>query len=237
MKSSELPKIPGLIRLQNPETGGEPTLDHQYTLRDAAAIHLQGIRTHLSKISVTEPILIIGMSMGGMIMSYLASEFRKELPKNTRFRFLATSANLPTQPVISDELIRFWQTAIPGDSKSFAPILKPFFSLAYVSQFPDQFRDYCAFRANGANQQTPRGFMRQVGAIKSFPGAETFAAVDPSECEFIGAGDDQVLGKSHSHILQDLVPGAFHCELPGVGHMINMERPDLFHRELIGITT
>ncbi|MGZ3782741.1 MAG: hypothetical protein ACXVCY_19010 [Pseudobdellovibrionaceae bacterium] len=73
MHNSEIPDIPGLLALQNPEVGDGVTLDSKYSLYDVAEIHLKEINAILSNRSASkEKFWIIGMSMGGMVNSILA---------------------------------------------------------------------------------------------------------------------------------------------------------------------
>ncbi len=126
MKADELPFIDGLLRLENPEIGSGPDWSgREYSLIDVASFHAKNIaKLNLSKV------VVIGMSMGGMIASIIASNFRQLLPKNSTFRLLVTSANLPDCPAITAQMLQEWSTARRGDFESYKKVLSPFFPMS-----------------------------------------------------------------------------------------------------------
>ncbi|MGZ3771598.1 MAG: hypothetical protein ACXVCP_18835 [Bdellovibrio sp.] len=103
MHNSEIPAIPGLLALQNPEVGDGVNLDSKYSLNDVAEIHLKAIKAILSDNSTNrDNFWIIGMSMGGMVNSILASELRSKLPANIKFGFFVTTANLSSNQAVPE---------------------------------------------------------------------------------------------------------------------------------------
>jgi len=229
MHRSEMPTVPGLIALQNPEVDDAVVLSEQYSLYDVAKHHLSTI-LDLSRIGTLPPdgFTIIGMSMGGMINSILASKLRRELPPSVRFLFLVTTPNLKTNPAIPDALLASWLKAKPGSVEDFAKILGPFFSPGFLSAKPEITTAYFRYRANGENGQSPRAFFRQMTALRSFDGSETFPFITPEECLFVGGAEDKILGPSHNLDLKRLIPVAKHVEVEDLGHMINLEMPEYF---------
>lgn len=225
MAASELPWFEGVVRLENPEIGAGERLGRAYTLEEVAEGHL---RTILAQAKPSDELTLIGMSMGGMIASILASEFRSWLPRATRFSFLVTSPNLPELPAIRTELFREWVAVRPGSTEDFRKILTPFFSDGFLKAAPDQVDAYATYRATGGNKQSASAYFRQSAALSVFEGGLYFPKVDPKEALFIGGGNDRILGPAHNAILRELNPEAAHQEIVDLGHMINYEMPEIF---------
>ena len=72
--ADEMPLIPGLLALDNPEAGGACRLPEDYTLEQVAECHIRYLGEHREEF--TDDLKLIGMSMGGMILSIMASKFR-----------------------------------------------------------------------------------------------------------------------------------------------------------------
>ncbi len=98
MNNVELPDIPGLLRLQNPEIGDGPSLSGDYSLDQVAEYHLETILS--MNLAPGTSFEIMGMSMGAMIAAILGTRYRNRLPPATRFRLLSTSPNLDENPAI-----------------------------------------------------------------------------------------------------------------------------------------
>jgi pimeloyl-ACP methyl ester carboxylesterase len=222
MAASEVIVPAGACVLENPEVGAGITLGREYDLREVAALHAETIARRGG-----DDLVVAGISMGGMLLSIIATEHRSQLPARCRFVFFATTPNLPEHPALPPGVVESWRRARPGDPASFAPVLEPFFGRAFLRANPDRFRAFCEARAHGHNRQSPAAFYRQTGALARCPAHAYFARLDGAECGFVGGGDDRVLGPAHNAALRTLVLGASHEELPTLGHMVHMERPDL----------
>lgn len=228
MAASEMPTINGLLRLDNPEIGSGPSWPgDSYSLADIAKLHAQRIAA-LNLVELT----IIGMSMGGMIASILASEFRGAMPAKSNFRILVSSPSLPTNPAITKSMLAGWLQAKPGNVGDFQKILSPFFAPAFRKAHPKVAESYYRYRAFGENAQKPQALFRQIDAISTFDGHIYWPKIDPKELTTIGGAEDKVLGPSHSADLKSLSPGAQHIQIADLGHMANLEMPALFHRRL-----
>ncbi|MCX6106673.1 MAG: alpha/beta hydrolase [Proteobacteria bacterium] len=228
MAASELPSVPGLLRLDNPETGdGPPWEAVAYKLEDVAEMHAK----HISTLGKTD-LVIMGMSMGGMIVSIMASRFRSILPANTSFRVLVSSPNLSSNQAITAAMLAEWKTAQLGNVGDFKRILGPFFSEQFRLVSDNKAQDYYSYRALGGNKQSPKALYRQIGAIFSYNGQNYWPNIDPTEMTVIGGADDYILGPTHNLDLKELLPGANHHEISGLGHMVNLEMPELFQKEL-----
>ena len=221
--------------LENPGLGSRAAESSFYSLADIAEDHLQTITKVLhSKSGNDSSLRIIGMSMGGMILSYLASVHRSRLPQKCQFYFLVTSPNLPNNPAVPDTLLASWQNVEAGSVASFASMLADFFANDFRLNHPTKAEDYYRYHAEGGNRQSGKNFYLQLKALRQADLAANYQSLDPSECKFIGGKEDYILGPSHSKDLQRLVPKSSHEEIAGLGHMINIERRDIIESILDG---
>lgn len=243
MNISEIPCNQGLYRLQNPgfkESNGSQGTDLEefrkgYSLDEVAQFHLHTISDQLKNNPNSEnnKITFIGMSMGGMILSILASKYRHRLPENSKFLFLVTSANTKSLPVVPSDLFKRWVKVKPGSVESIKSTIIPFFSKEYVDSYGQVIHEYSEYRAFGRNGQSASAFTKQLNALMSFEGERSFANCDPKESIFLSGAHDYILGPQHSRVLRELNPRAKHIEIEKMGHMINFERPEFFSKEVI----
>lgn len=231
MNASELPDIPGLVRLQQPGFGACTDWEGAYGIEDLAAFHLRTIR---SQVALGDELLIIGMSMGGMVASVLGSTLRDQLPPKTRFRFLVTSSNQRDLPCITKDMLARWYQARPGNDESFTAILTPFVGAQFRARHPDIMRDYIHYRAHGGNGQSAAAFLKQLAAVIQFDGTDYFAGLNADETEFVHGGADEIMTVGHHSRLRNLQPHAQHVVVPEMGHMVNIEAPHFFQKERAG---
>ncbi|TWW11135.1 alpha/beta hydrolase fold protein [Planctomyces bekefii] len=230
MAASELEQFSDFLALENPEVGtGQMLPVDAYSLLDLAKIHAEKIAAAFdgSRFEESQPLLVVGISMGGMIASHLATDLRQHLPKHCRFAFLVTSANIREHPAIPERLLTEWSRMKGEQLDAVRPAFAPLFSPDFLKDHPERFDAYCEYRIRRGNRQTAKSFYRQVQAIQRFDGAKTFAALRPNESLFISGSDDQLFGPPHAKILGQLAPAAEHRIVAGLGHMIHLERPDL----------
>lgn len=223
MSARELPAIDGFQRLMNPGVGGVADFNHDYSVMDVASFHAKQIES----IEKHDPFVAIGMSMGGMVLSVLATKYRHLFPEETKFLYLVTSANSGSLPAVPDALMKDWFTAKPGNVRDFERIMSPFFSRTFLAKNPARAAEYFSYRALGHSGQTPKSFVKQLNALRGFLGEDYFSKVQAHESIFIGGADDRILGPAHNRILKNLAQDATHHEVADLGHMINIERPDL----------
>jgi pimeloyl-ACP methyl ester carboxylesterase len=230
MHSRLLPEVDGVVRLTNPDFSDSPPMEGPYTLEDVARFQLANIQKLIPK--MTSDLTIMGMSMGGMITAILASKYRAELPKQVKFRFLVTSANLPNNPCITKTMLHGWQNAIPRDVESFGHVLHPFFSKIFRAEHPDIVAKYVEDRAFGRSGQSAQAFFKQVQAVLQFNGQDYFSALNPDECTFWHGEDDEIMHTVHHAELRELAPHCRHVVMSKIGHMVNFENPSLFERAI-----
>lgn len=220
-----MPKIEGFLNLQNPEVDDGVSLPDGYGIEDIARVHTETI---LQSSPNNDEFYVMGMSLGGMVASVLASKFRSKLPKRTKFYFLVTSANTSSCPAITQEMLKAWKSVRPGDIVGMETILSPFFSEEFLKFHYIEAKKYFLYRANGLNRQSPKAFMKQVAAVMSYDGPSYYKELDSFECVFIHGGADRVFDQRHHDELKKLCPEAQHRVVDGLGHMVNIEKPSLF---------
>lgn len=228
MAAHEMPTISGVVALNHPEVCGQPGCGVSYSLEDVALFHVKHIESLV--VDHSKPFVVMGMSMGGMITSILASTFRARLPKKSCFAYFVTSPNLKSNPAVPEEVLREWFSVKPGNIDDFKRILLPMFGNKFRSENPERCLQYVRYRCAGENKQNSEAFLRQLKALRSFDGHHYFSNINPQESIFVGGSDDQVLGPKHSSDLRELCPEASHEEIQELGHMINIERPDLIQK-------
>lgn len=228
MTAAELPELPGLWRLENPEIGtaASQRIEGDYSAEAVAKAHAATIAELIRQ--GARPRTMIGMSMGGMILAVLATEHRELFPAETHFRFLATSANTAANPAVPTSLLDAFATARPGDPATFAEALALLFSPRYRELRPDAYAKYCAYRAFGKNGQSAKAYFRQVEAVRLFRGETYFPQLATRSVELVCGSEDQIFPEGHRQDLARLAPGARMRVIDGVGHMVNLEQPELF---------
>ena len=107
-------------------------------------------------------------------------------------------------------------------------VLSTMFSKKFQKEHPEVVERYVRYRMAGGNRQGAKGFKGQLNALRNFMGEMYFSEINPAEAFFTGGKSDELFGSEHSDALAMILPGAVHREIDGLGHMINLERPDLF---------
>ncbi|MGZ3782740.1 MAG: alpha/beta fold hydrolase [Pseudobdellovibrionaceae bacterium] len=146
-----------------------------------------------------------------------------------KFGFFVTTANLSSNLAVPDSLLNEWSNAKPGCIEDFKTVLSPFFSDTFIQKSETVTNHYYEYRAKGKNQQSPKAFYRQLAALRQFNGERFFSNINPSECTFVGGAKDYILGSKHNLDLKSLSPESTHIEISELGHMINIEKPELFN--------
>lgn len=229
MKASDLPPIPGLLRLDNPERGEGHVFGRFYSMEEAAERHAE--RLESLKDQLETPFTLMGMSMGGMLVSILATRFRHKLPARCQFRFIVTSPNAGDLPALPFLTMLKWSKMLRRTPQSFREVVTPFFGAPFREKNKDFLEKYYETLAHTRDQEL-WPLIRQIHALRTFRGMKYFSQINPEEAVFIGGDADEVLGPRHTKKLKELLPKAVHHELKGIGHMIHLEARHVFEREL-----
>ncbi len=225
---SEFPDIEGIQRLQNPGVNDGIHLEGPYSPIELAQSHLKTIHRNPA---YSDTFHIIGVgALGGMIAAVLGSEFRSQLPSGSKFYFLGTSLNSSTNPAITPELVKDWDIIQPGDIQSFKKNIAPFFSKTFLENSYEKAYQYFNYRRVGNNHQQPSCFLEQVSAIKNFKAEPFFEKLNLKESIFFNLEDDQLYGKNHWEDLRKACPTARHIIVGNIGHLIHIEKPEIFEQ-------
>jgi pimeloyl-ACP methyl ester carboxylesterase len=230
MASKELPSRPGVLGLENPEVGRGIRFDRDYTLEEVAELHV----ATLTAAGPSDDLVVLGYSMGGMILAVIASIFRSKLPPRTRFVFLMTASN--TLDFGGCETLQASARAhasAGGSEEEWAVALEPYFSPEWMAAHPERFTAYVRYRAFGLNGQSRESLFRQLFAMKRCPAHQYFQKLDSEEATFVGSKADRIFGPREIELLKRLCPDAHHVVLSRVGHMVHHERPELILRLLV----
>lgn len=225
MAAFEMPSIAGLHVLENPEVGDGPRWGHKYKLSEVAEHHCQAIEA-LKDLS--SPLHLIGMSMGGMIAALLATEFHHRLPPDCRFWLFVTSANTPELPTVPNGSVDEWKKAGLADREVFERLTRRFFSETFRKTYPAKYKAFVESRLRMENKQSAAEFFRQLSAVQSFDGHNVFPKMDPTRTTIVTGLEDEALGPPHTKAIRKLLRKATYVDVPGLGHMVNLERPELF---------
>lgn len=217
--------------LQNPGFAMDNPVhfSQEYDLEAVASFHLIEI---IKRYDRSKPLTLVGMSLGGMILSIIAAKFRHHLPEKTNFIFYMTSSNSKSLPLLSQKTLESWSAVKPGDEADFARILRPFFSSKYIKENEEQFNQYVRYRAHGYNRQTGKAYLFQLGALLRFDGDECFSSLNSETATFFYGEEDFIVNHEQMNHLKSLSPMANHVVIPALGHMIHIERPDLILKDV-----
>ncbi len=222
MNISEVDLGDSILGIQNPGFGDYcPPLFHEsYTLEDVADAHLETI---LENYDSSSPLILNGMSLGGMIVAIIAAKHAERLPKRIFLNFFVTGANSPTLPLFSSAEIESWNKV--KDIESFEKILEPFCSMNFINRNTEAFKDYVKYRSRKGNGQRSKDYHLQVEALLKFNGDQYFPNIWPHNCTFIFGGKDRIINHTQIEYLKQLLPNARFQVLSHIGHMINLEEP------------
>lgn len=207
-----------VIRIDNRGTGWSRTAPSPFTIADMADDAAAVLRaTDAGAASV------LGLSMGGMI----AQELALRHPEHVDRLFLVGTrppapAHIPsaqdvldrvTSPVAGQALRRYF-TDVWGD------ICGPGFAAASadsIEELVDQI----------LRRPTPRVFVeRQLHAVAGWGGARRLRALEVPTVVVHG-GQDRLVPVGNGMRLAQLIRGARYVEVPGAGHLMPLEAPDL----------
>ena len=212
-----------ILGIQNPGFGEYCPKDftQSYSLENVALTHLNTILEHYNSAS---PLILNGMSLGGMIVAIIATKHADRLPKNTKLNFFVTCANSPTLPLFTSSEIESWSKV--KDIDSFGKILEPFFSGEFLKRDSSKFKNYVQYRSRRENGQRSKDYHFQVEALLKFNGDLYFPKLRPENCTFVFGSEDKIINHKQVQYLKTLLPNAKFTILPNIGHMINLEEPE-----------
>ena len=174
------------------------------------------------------PAHIIGASMGGMVTLQLALAF----PEAVKSIVLVDS--FPYSPGPLKQVIKSWIEQVK--EKGYAKVMETFnkdnsgslFSKRYLAERPN-FIDYDDQSVLN-NLMPAEAFIGACNAIMEFDARERLSEI---KVPVLVITSNEGLGFESAQLMKDKMPNAELWTPEGVGHLINIEEPDLFNRQVL----
>lgn len=209
------------IAIDNRDVGRSGRAKAPYTLAEMAG----DVRAVLDDLGVADAHLV-GLSMGGGI----AQEFALTWPGRVRGLTLVSSFARPDARLT--EILHAWGTIYPklgpGD---FARQAWPWLFSWRFFEHPAHVRNLQRYADSTAHQQEPDAFQRQVAASLAHDTLDRLGMLDLPVLVIAGA-EDMLVQPHLVRALAEAIPEARYVELPGVGHIANLEGRTAFNRLL-----
>jgi 3-oxoadipate enol-lactonase len=207
-----------VLTVDLPGSGASPVPDEPPTIEGFA----DALRDVLDSAGVARA-HVVGFSMGGLVAQALATGHRDRVD---RLVLASTYAVMNPQARMFLDAVR--DVVVAGGS------LRPVFPLVYPWLFSVGF---LADPANAAwlaapedDEPTP-GWLAQYRAQQAFDGRARLADVAAPTLVVHGA-DDRLVTDRDAAVLSTGIPGARAVTVTGAGHLVNVEAPDRFAREV-----
>jgi pimeloyl-ACP methyl ester carboxylesterase len=175
----------------------------------------------LEALSVREPVMVCGLSMGG----YIALAFARRYSDRLAALILADTRAEPDSPegrAGRDQMIEFAGTHPAGDVLE--QMLPRLISSQTLANRPDAVQEIRRI----ASAQSSAAFVAALRALRDRPDARPgLSAIRVPTLVVVGA-DDAVTPPSAADLLAATIPGASRVVIPGAGHLSNIERPEEF---------
>lgn len=174
----------------------------------------------------TGPAHVLGFSQGGMIALALAAQ-RPDLVRSL-ILVSTTARTTPEQAALFRQ--RAGDLEREGAGREADVYLTRAFAPDFREQNPDLIREYAAIvRSNDA-----RAVAATFRALADFDGREAAAAVQCPALILAGELDAGMPPDPHARMLARLLPDARLVVVPGAGHTLHIEAPQVFRERVIG---
>lgn len=212
-----------VIIFDNRGIGRSSNDDEPFTINDLAA---DTVRV-LDALRI-ERAHVLGISMGGMIAQEMAIEYPHRV---NRLILVATHSGGKHQVKASDDVIEIIQCLTEDDSigvRSMAATV--FFGRQTLS---DKVSILQAFAAASAQYPAgPKIIKRQMLAVSQHNAYDRLHQIQASTL-VISGDDDILIPKENATIISEQIPTAKLLIVPGGGHQILIEQPDICNQEII----
>lgn len=209
------------VAIDNRDVGKSGRATAPYTLAEMAG----DVRAVLDELAIADA-HFVGLSMGGSI----AQEFALAWPERVRSLTLVSSFARPDARLT--EILNAWGTIYPklgpGD---FARQSWPWLFSWRFFEHPANVRNLQRYADNAAHQQEPDAFKRQIAASLGHDTLDRLGVLDLPALVIAGA-EDMLVQPHQVRALAEAIPEARYVELPGVGHIANLEGRTAFNRLL-----
>lgn len=192
--------------------------------------HADDLAALLDHLGISEPVVYVGLSMGG----YTGFEFWRRHRGHVRAMVLAD-----TKATLDDAERRAYREVMAREAEaegSSAPALRAMWpslcssSLPLDSAVPVRLREIMEAQSARAIADGQRGMALRQDSVPLLP------TIDVPTLVVVGE-DDVLTPPAESRLMAERLPHATLVEIPGAGHMSNMEAPDAFNgalREWLG---
>jgi 3-oxoadipate enol-lactonase len=206
-----------LLRYDHRGHGGSPVPPDPYHLEDLGRDLLA-----LLDASGIERVSLCGLSLGGMVGMWLASEAPERVE---RLALCCTSARLgpPEQWSSRARAVREGGMEAVADT-----VLERWFTPAFRSERPDTV-EWAREMLLGT---PPEGYAGCCEAIRDMDLRERLGEIDAPTLIIAGA-DDPATPPEHAQLIHDSIPGSRLEVIPDAAHLANVERPEVLTRALL----
>lgn len=173
---------------------------------------------------------VLGISLGG----YVAQEFALRYPQRVkRLVLCSTGPGGPGAIAPSAEIITALSTPVAGENDlrdRIALALAP----GYAAAHPEDLEKMLAWRLD--NPQPAYAYRRQLLSAVGWTSDGRLGQITMPTLVLAGS-EDRVVPSANADILAAGIPHAEKVILQGAGHLINVEKPDEFNKEVIQFLT
>ncbi len=180
----------------------------------------------LADVMPQQPVLIGGFSMGG----YVAWQMLADAPRAVQgLALINTSARADTPEGLANR-----EKAIASMARDFEAFIDGLCRLALT---PAGFADAALLAEVKAVMRSvgPAAATAQTRALMQRPDRRPGLPTLRLACQVVGGADDAITLPAWSQEMADLIPGARLTLLPGMGHMLPLERPAALAEALHGL--
>jgi 3-oxoadipate enol-lactonase len=173
------------------------------------------------------PAHVVGASMGGMIAQEIAIAYPSRVASLT---LVCTAAEI--DPVLKP-LLEAWKAQRPHCAvDAFALSVAPWLFTYRFLQDPHAVRQFVQMVRDNPFPQTPGGFVRQCDAIMTHNTVDRLSRITVPTHVIVGV-EDCLTPPHHSRRLAERIPGATLTEVPAAGHLLMVEKAEVFNRLVI----
>ncbi len=208
-----------IIFFDNINVGNGPRVESakELTILDQALHQWKQIN---ETVGTNTSISIYGISMGGMIASTMATLFPERV-KN--LVLAATSANLPNNPSVPEDLFNKWTKAKHEDDIRVSTQIA--FGRTTLTNTPNIYEEYFQYRIKGKNQQKAKEFIQQLNSVREFDGNQVYSQLSKTDIPVtvLSGAEDTLFNVSHKFDIKSVLTNAEFHEFSNSGHMLHLE--------------
>ena len=215
---SELSDIARVLAPDLRGHGGSDAVPGPYSMD----LHAEDCRAFLYALRVTQPAVLCGLSMGG----YVAFAFYRKYPERVAGLILAATragADAPEGKANRDKAMALArEKGVGAIAESMLPKM--------LAPSAPQAKPELVARVKAMMESTPlQGVLGDLAGLRDRPDSTpTLATIDRPTLILHGA-DDQLIPASEAEAMRAGIRGSELKVIPGAGHLLNMEQPEVFN--------